>query len=1112
MPNYTPTELEAFVRQRAPQIAQEIRDAACRSCNEADLVAAVERVIEKFAQNFDVTLNLERERTLINGRADAVYNRFVIEYEPPNSLRKEPAARPNQHAVAQVKQYLEGLERLERHRKERLAGAVLDGSFFIFVRFRDGRWRVDDPVPVTAHSTETFLHYLLSLSTEKAVTPENLVRDFGENSNTARAVVPALYRALVALTAPPGPLSSPDLGRGEGVGGGVRAAKVSTLFRQWRRQFQEVTGYDPAGGQLDAAALARAYAVRDPQPDIERLFFAIHTYYATFIKLLALQVAHYYLMPKVGTGLAAAANYDPDKLRGYLARMERGGLLAELGIRNFLEGDFFGWYLDAMDAKGAKDAKGDEELEGALRRLIADLADYSLVTLDVDPEETRDLLKRLYQNLMPRKLRHALGEYYTPDWLAERLLNQLGYDGNPKWRLLDPACGSGTFLVLAIKRARAYAEEKGLNEADVLDAILHNIVGFDLNPLAVSSARTNYLLALGDLLQHRRREVSIPVYLADSILTPSQGADLFGQHGYSFNTAVGKFTVPRGLVDARTIDQLADLLEECVTSGLTADQFRQRLLRAFPLDAENDAEEVGVAVALYEQLAELERQGINGIWARIIKNAFAPLFQGRFDFVAGNPPWVNWESLPGDYRQETAPLWLVHNLFTHKGFDAILGKSKNDISVLLTYVALDNYLKENGRLGFVITRSVFKTAGGGQGFRRFQLGDGTPIGVVAVDDMVDLQPFEGASNRTAVVILQRGRATKYPVPYNLWRKTVTGQRIPEDGTLDEVLAMCAVRQFVAQPVDRKDITSAWITGRRQALQAVGKLLGQSDYVGRAGVCTWLNGVYWLEIIARRPDGLIVVSNLSEGAKREVENVQAAIEPDLVYPLLRGRDVGRWRATSAAYILVTHELGMGLKAIPEAEMAVRLPKTYAYLKRFEPDLRQRSGYRRYFKETDPFYSLFNVGDYTFAPYKVVWPWIAQTLVSSVVGSDAAGKIVIPEHNTSFVPFEAADEAHFFCACFNSSPADFAAISSYGGGGGGIASPKVVERIRVPKYDPTDPIHRALADLSQQAHAATAAGDAARVQELEAEIDRLAARLWGLTDAELREIQESLAELG
>ena len=972
---------------------------------------------------------------------------------------------------------------------------MLDGSFFIFVRFRDGRWRVDDPVPVGPHSTETFLHYLLSLSTEKAVTPENLVRDFGENSNTARAVVPALYLALAANDNP----------------------KVGTLFRQWRRQFQEVTGYDASGGQLDARALAKSYAVKDPDPDIERLFFAIHTYYAIFIKLLALQVAHYYLMPKVGTGLAAAANYDPDRLCGYLARMERGGLLAELGIRNFLEGDFFGWYLDVWS----------EPIEGALRRLIGDLADYSLVTLDVDPEETRDLLKRLYQNLMPRKLRHALGEYYTPDWLAERLLNQLGYDGNPKWRLLDPACGSGTFLVLAIKRVRAYAAEKGLNEADVLEAILRNIVGFDLNPLAVSSARTNYLLALGDLLQHRRGEISIPVYLADSILTPSQGADLFGQHGYSFNTAVGKFTVPRGLVDARYIDPLADLLEECVTSGLTADQFRRRLLRTLtpgpsPSQGEGgggegwDPVELDVAVSLYEQLADLERQGINGIWARIIKNAFAPLFQGRFDFVAGNPPWVNWESLPAEYRQETAPLWLTHNLFAHKGFDAILGKAKDDISTLLTYVALDNYLKDEGRLGFVITQSVFKTAGGGQGFRRFQLGNGTPVGVVAVDDMVDLQPFEGASNRTAVVILQRGRATRYPVPYYLWRKTALGKRISEDASLEEVLSMCSTRQFVAQPIERKDPTSSWISGRSRSLAAVAKILGPSAYKGRKGITASVNGVFWLQKIASRPDGLVVFSNLTERAKRDVENIQSAIEPDLVYPLLRGQDVKRWSAAPSVHILVPHLPTAGLKAIPESQMAVEWPKAYSYLRRFESLLRQSGIYRRYFKPGDPFYSVFNVGEYTFSPYKVVFREIADEMICAVV-TPLGERPVVPDHKLVLCPCMAEGEAHFICAMLNSAPARFV-VNSYS-----IEtqfSTHVFDYVRVPKYNPANPTHIALADLSQQAHAATAAGDpstglragAARVQQIEAEIDRLAAGLWGLTDAELKEIQESLAELG
>jgi hypothetical protein len=159
--------------------------------------------------------------------------------------------------------------------------------------------------------------------------------------------------------------------------------------------------------------------------------------------------------------------------------------------------------------------------------------------------------------------------------------------------------------------------------------------------------------------------------------------------------------------------------------------------------------------------------------------------------------------------------------------DTILGKGKKDISMLMTFVALDNYLKDRGWLGFIITQSVFKTAGAGQGFRRFMLGSKTPAAVVVVDDMADLKPFEGASNRTAIVILERGRVTKYPVPYSSWYKPGGGSVIPEDVTLDDVTKekIATYRQFVAEPVDEADPTSSWITGRPRALKAVKKVLG-----------------------------------------------------------------------------------------------------------------------------------------------------------------------------------------------------------------------------------------------------------------------------------------------
>jgi SAM-dependent methyltransferase len=1078
---------ERAVRSEAASIASAFQEAGDRARNEAELRTAATRIIGDFAEQLHLELDLREEYTLLAGRADAVYNRFVIEYEPPGSLRDRNSYRTNAHAIQQVKQYLEELSEVERRRLKRLAGVATDGHYFIFGRFRDGHWHVDDALPVTPSSTERFLRYLTSLSTELALTPDNLLRDFGEGTPVATTCVGTLYALLSEADHP----------------------KMGTLFEQWQLQFSEVCGWERQSSRLDVPALASNFGVSVEEPDPLLLFFSIHTYYATFIKLLAVQIASYYAFPMLGTGLHQVASYPSERLHSYLEKMERGGVFTDFGVSNFLEGDFFGWYLDLWG----------EEIDQAIRQVISQLALYSLVTLDVDPEETRDLLKKLYQNLMPRKLRHALGEYYTPDWLAERLLNQLcgapkkGQQPSidPDKRLLDPACGSGTFLVLAIRRMRNWAEERMMPEHEVLEKILANVVGFDLNPLAVISARTNYLLALGNLIQHRRGEISIPVYLADSILTPTTGETLFDQDSYSFNTAVGRFSVPRVLVDAQAIDRLASLLEKSVNVELTGEQFEGRAVETFPA-LQGDDGQVEVARKLYDRLKELDEQGINGIWARVIKNAFAPLFQGRFDYVMGNPPWVNWESLPDDYRHETADLWEEYGMAATrgKGSDQFeLGKQKRDISTLMTYVALDKYAKAHGRLGFLITQTVFKTVGA-EGFRRFQLPDGTALRVVHVDDLSELKPFPGAANRTAIMILQRNHETVYPVPYAYWRGK--GRRVSMGGalTLEEASRITERVNFSAQPVDDASATSPWLTGRRGAIAALRQVLGPSEYRARAGACTWLNGVYWLEILDERPDGLIVVTNLPGSGRKRIEKQRAPIEPEVVYPLLRARDVARWKASPSKSILLPHTRETSWQAIPEPEMQTKYPNAYRYLAGFRDALLRRSGYRL-LRQGHPFYILGDVHTETFARHKVVWARIAAQVRAAVTFAVESDKTPIPQETISFVGLDDLTEAHYVCAVVNSSPLNFAAQSYSQRGGKSFGSPHLLENLRVPRYERDNAVHVQLAGLSQAAHEATAAGDTARVKEIEEQIDQLAAELWGLTDKELADIERSLEEL-
>ncbi|MBK7818302.1 MAG: SAM-dependent DNA methyltransferase [Sphingobacteriaceae bacterium] len=104
-----------------------------------------------------------------------------------------------------------------------------------------------------------------------------------------------------------------------------------------------------------------------------------------------------------------------------------------------------------------------------------------------DVEE--DILKGVYQELIDLDTRHTLGEYYTPDWLCERIVKEFNFKASDK--ILDPACGSGSFLRAAIHRL------KQLHPIISVEQINDHIYGIDIHPLSVQIAKTTLLLALG---------------------------------------------------------------------------------------------------------------------------------------------------------------------------------------------------------------------------------------------------------------------------------------------------------------------------------------------------------------------------------------------------------------------------------------------------------------------------------------------------------------------------------------------------------------------------------------------------------------------------------------
>jgi hypothetical protein len=1064
-------------------------------CNERGFMNEVEDILKREVWD---RLGVKPEyeyKVLINegfvgrhyGRIDAYYGLVLFEYKKPYPGLREASVR--EAAVKQVIDYIKGLLNDENTKaiinkirnagfSPLITGVILDGYHVIFVEYNvdTDNLKLDPEVGVYRLYYDVLRRIIRAVlaSWRKRLDAKLLAADFGYESDTAKRAVKELYNALMKAL---------DSGN----------ERVKALFEEWMKLASMVYPINTA----DLAQLAEDYGIAGDRIDGSALFFAIETYYAFVLKLIAAEVASRFydsaLMSFIDTLKREIGNEE--KLRNRLKEFEEGGPAAWFGISNLLEGQLFSWYLDAWNG----------DIYKAVNEVVEKLSEYDVESLTLNPRWARDVFKLLYEELVPRReVRQRLGIYTTPDWLAELILDNLGLtvdnmmkmrseDKDPlDIRVLDPGVGTGTFLTLYIQRLGEYLRKihggsippKDAEEA--LRKVVHNVVGFDIEVLALMTARANYLIALASagLLQHKGGgAVEIPIYMANSVVP----ADLMRSKVFVKNgTTIEVVKIPTSICDCSEKTKCCFMLPaKLVMSGLANDvlnemlnglrkdldyvRLRRALREKFRLD---DAEDEALR-EFYEKLRELRRRGVDDVWIPVIKSYILPILYGKsFDYVIGNPPWLSFRYIADPSYQDVVKS-IIKDVYALTEEEHLI--TQMEMAALFLARAVDYYTKDGGKVGFVMPKSIYSAD------QRHNVRLGATRAHVAFRKIIDCENVQPLFYVPAIAVIAERDTTNWPI-----EATVIGGRLPEDRHKVMPLGE-AVRQL---KIEENKLFLNSVGSRTFLDYSEFKLKARrSDYYGEffQGATIVPQGLWFVRIVdASSPDFVIVETNRVRVEERGHVSVSVGplpVEREFIYGILTSAEVVPFchlRPNLAILPIMGSNGGYEIIQRPKAQARGK-----AYLARYLEEVeREWARVRTERQRGTSVYDWLNYQNKLTKQnpnfkYKVVYLRSGTNLAATVVvdkpylvkvGNNELKVNGIIIHTTLYLyQTNNEDEAHYLTAILNSSILNELVKPMQTKGAYGPRDKKPLE-FPISRYDSTNPVHRSLSELGKEAREA------------------------------------------
>ena len=737
---------------------------------------------------------------------------------------------------------------------------------------------------------------------------------------------------------------------------------------------------------------------RYQQKVLEPLFFGTLN---TAVRARSTRAKQFGRIPFLNGGLFA---------RSHLEKQRRGSLFTDESF-----GNAFGSLLSHYRFSGREDSTSWSESS-------------------IDPE----ILGKTFEALMAAPDRKTSGAFYTPQELVEDVaahaLASLPNGGAHveslrQTRVLDPACGSGAFLVHMLERIAALRKEHGDagSIADIRRRVLtSSIFGVDLNPMAVWLCELRLWLSIviesDDVdpmriapLPNLDRHIRVGDSLAGGAFD-DRDALPSGSRIISLRTRYVRAVGPRKRTLARTLDRVerSAAIDVLTRRGIRLSAERREILialRSRDLFGDRLAPEgeTRVRLAAIRSCLRENAQRAKALRAgAALPFSFAAHFSdvastGGFDVIIGNPPWVRVHHIAETSRDRLKRDFAVYRNAAWESGASSAGAGRGfaaqiDLAALFVERSCE-LLRPGGTLALLLPTKLWRSLAGG-GVRQLLL---ERTDVVALEDLADSHSQFDAAVYPSLLVARRRMPGVAP-------QERPGSSDRSDHSRPAVRAAIRARQGTTRWTCPRDMLpfdsttgSPWVLipplARRSFDRVVraGAPFFRTEF-GRPllGVKTGCNSAYIVRVESIDGD----LASITGGGRRGI------IEREMLRPLIRGEALDKWTvAGPREYLVWPHdEHDRPRRALP--------PLARRWLLPFHETLSARSDLHGRF----PWWSVFRTESASHAKPRVIWADFGLTPRATVV---EAREPFVALNSCYVVSCETIDDAHALATLLNSS---------------------------------------------------------------------------------------------